>query len=68
MMIVFVYREIKNNGRRETNISKVSQLPAGPRIRAAQRPEILVLTKSYIVNAFGQEKNKNFLYDYLQTT
>ena len=63
MMIVFVFGEIKNNGRRKTNISKVSQQPAGPTIRAAQRPEI-----AYIVNAFGQEKNNNFLYDYLQTT
>ena len=35
MMIVFVYGEIKNNGRKETNISKVSQPPAGPGIRAA---------------------------------
>ena len=64
MMIVFVYGEIKNNGRKETNISKVSQPPAGPTIRAAQRPEILVLKIAYIVNAFGQEKNNNFLYDY----
>ena len=34
-MIVFVYGEIKDNGRGDTDISKVSQPPAGPRIRAA---------------------------------
>ena len=32
----------KKNGRAGTNISQVSQPPAGPRIRAAQRPKILV--------------------------
>ena len=35
MVIVFVYGEIKKNGGDETYIRKVSQPPAGPRIRAA---------------------------------
>ena len=44
MMIVIVYGEREEKkGRGETNISKVNQPPAGPRIRAAQRLEILVM-------------------------
>ena len=37
-----VFGEIQNNGRGKTNISKVSQSPAGPRIRVAYLLEILV--------------------------
>ena len=44
-MIVFVYGEIKKNGRGKTNISKESRPPAGPRIRAAYRLEILIFGK-----------------------
>ena len=35
MMIVFLYGEIRNNGREDSNISKVCHPPEGPRIRAA---------------------------------
>ena len=42
----------KKNGRADTNISQVSQPPAGPRIRAAQRPKILV-QQSCIVTSRG---------------